>query len=331
MRASGPVAYGRWLLRLVATDLRALQPAIRWVGTALLIVWFAWLTYDRITYFVSRGYPVGIDATIYYRGVVAWLRGGDPWDAAVVLNGWPYHYAGSPVTTILMAPAGLVGELAFTRIFVIATWASAVWTLRRLNLPLWWLLFPPMAEALFSGNPQIVVLALLLAGHPVASAIATGLKVYAFIPLLGEGRWRHVWAGIGLIGATAVVASGLWVEYISRIGFISHRLMEESTGGASAFYDPELLAVTVLALVVLMIRDRRTAGWLAAPAVWPSSQFHYATMALPVMSPFLAVFLALPTHRAAPIAIVLEVVRRLVQPPVMHAIAKVTRQPDERG
>ena len=179
MRDSGRFARARWLLRLVDDDVRALLPAIRWVGTVLLIVWFAWQTYDRILYFASNGYPIGIDATIYYRGIVAWLQGGDPWNAAVVVNGWSYHYAGTPVTTVLMAPAGLVSEAAFTRLWIMATWVAAVALLRRLKLPLWWLLFPPMAEALFSANPQIVVLALLLARHPVASAVATGLKVYA--------------------------------------------------------------------------------------------------------------------------------------------------------
>lgn len=312
------------LLRFVDDDVRALLPAIRWVGTVLLIVWFAWQTYDRILYFAGNGFPIGIDATIYYRGIAAWLQGGDPWDAAVVVNGWSYHYAGTPVTTVLMAPAGLVSEAAFTRLWIMATWVAAVVLLRRLKLPLWWLLFPPMAEALFSANPQIVVLALLLARHPVASAVATGLKIYAFIPLLGEGRWRHVWAGIGLIGATAVIASDLWIDYIGKLGFISNRLMQESIRGGSAFYYPELLAVTVLALVLLALRDRRTTGWLAAPAVWPSSQFHYSTMALPVMSPFLAVFLALPATHAAPVAIVLEVGRRLIQPPLMGLIARLT-------
>ncbi|HEX2755790.1 MAG TPA: glycosyltransferase family 87 protein [Candidatus Limnocylindrales bacterium] len=328
MRDSGWFAHGRRLFRLVDEDVRALLPAIRWVGTFLLVVWFAWQTYDRVTFFTNQGFPVGIDATIYYRGVVAWLDGGDPWDAAVVVNGWSFHYAGSPVTTVLMAPAALVSEVTFTRIWVLATWASAVWTLRRLNLPLWWLLFPPIGEALFSANPQIVVLALLVANHPLASAVATGLKVYAFIPLVGEGRWRHAWAGVGLVGATAVIASDLWIDYIGKLGFISRRLMDESTKGGSAFYYPELLAVTVLALVLLALRDRRTAGWLAVPAVWPASQFHYSTMALPVMSPFLAVFLALPATHAAPIAIVLEAGRRLIQPLVMRLVASLAGPPE---
>ena len=286
----------------------------RRVGTVLLFLWFAWRTYDRISFFVDRQFPVGLDATIYYRGVLAWLEGGNPWDAAVLVNGFPYHYAGTPVTTVVMAPAALVSEEVFTLAWVVLTWVATIWTLRRLGFPLWWLLFPPIAEALFSANPQLVVLALLVANHSAASALATALKVYAFIPLLGETRWRQIAVAVAFSAATFIVAPGLWLDYFRQFGEISSRLEYESLQGLSAFYFPVLLAVTVLALLILALRDRRAAGWLAVPAVWPSSQFHYSTMALPVMSPLLAVLLAYPELRLPPVAIIAEVARRLVQP-----------------
>jgi hypothetical protein len=282
------------------------------VGTVLLAVWFAWHTYDRISFFVALRLPVGIDAMIYYRGVVAWLHGANPWDAAVVIGGSTFHYAGTPVTTVLMAPAGLLSEGAFTAVWLVLTWVAAIWTLRRLRFPLWWLLFPPMAEALFSANPQLVVLALLVANRSLASAVATGLKVYAFIPLFGEWRWRQIALAVALYAATVVIAPALWLDYLRLFGSISSRLESETQKGGSAFYFPVLLAVTAAALLLLALRDRRVAGWLAVPAVWPSSQFHYSTMALPVMSPLLAVFLALPIARLAPVAIIVEVGRRLV-------------------
>ncbi len=316
LRSSRP-AVTAWPARTrlqVRDGVRARMPDIRRVGTILLVAWFAWQTYERISSFVRHGFPIGIDATIYHRGVVAWLGDTNPWDAAVVVQGWSYHYAGTPVTTVLMAPAGLLDEVAFTRAWLLLTWVATVWTLRRLHLPLWWLLFPPISEALFSGNPQLIVLALLVANQPLASAVATGLKVYAFVPLAGEGRWRHIAVAVALAVATAIVAPGLWLDYFRQFGEISSRLEIETTKGASAFSYPALLVVTVAALLVLAIRDRRAAGWLAVPAVWPASQFHYSTMALPVMTPFLAVFLAVPIPQAAPVVIILEVVRRLVTP-----------------
>ncbi len=220
----------------------------RRVGTVLLFAWFAWHTYDRISFFVDRQFPVGLDATIYYRGIVAWLSGLNPWDAAVEVGGFAYHYAGSPVTTVIMAPAALVSEEVFTFGWVVLTWGATIWTLRRLGFPLWWLLFPPIAEALFSANPQLVVLALLVANHWVASAVATALKVYAFIPLFGEARWRQIAVAVAFSAATFIVAPGLWFDYFRQFGAISSRLEYESLQGLSAFYFPVLLAVTVVAL-----------------------------------------------------------------------------------
>lgn len=295
-------------------------PLARRVGSILLALWFAWHTYARISFFVDRDFPVGLDAMIYYRGVTAWMSGGDPWDAAVSVGGSAYHYAGTPVTTVIMAPAALLSEEAFTAGWLVLTLVATIWTLRRLGFPLWWLLFPPIAEALFSANPQLVVLALLVANHAAASAVATALKVYAFIPLFGESRWRQITIAVALNAATIPIAPGLWVDYLRQFGYISTRLESESLQGLSAFYFPALLAVTVLALLILAVRDRRAAGWLAVPAVWPASQFHYSTMALPVMSPLLAVLLAVPMLRQPPVVIVLEVVRRLVAPWVVRRL-----------
>lgn len=313
-RFSGPAPFGSQARFQVQQGVRRWAPVARRVGTVLLVMWFAWHTYHRITFFLDARFPVGIDATIYYRGVVAWLNGGNPWDAAVVVGGSSYHYAGTPVTTVLMAPAGLLSEGAFTLAWFGLTWVATVWTLRRLRFPLWWLLFPPIAEALFSANPQLVVLALLVANRSVASALATGLKVYAFIPLVGEGRWRQIALAVAFNAVTVVIAPSLWLDYLRLFGSISSRIAYESLQGLSAFYFPVLLAVTALALLILALRDRRAAGWLAVPAVWPASQFHYSTMALPVMSPLLAVLLAVPMLRLPPVVIILEVGRRLVQP-----------------
>ncbi len=291
-----------------------LAVGLRWAWPPILLAWFAWQSYQRISYFVGHDFPFGIDARIYYRGVLAWLHGGNPWDAAVTVAGSAYHYAGSPVTTVILAPAGLLSEDVFTAAWLGLTWAAAAWTLRRLSLPIWWLLFPPISEALFSANPQLIVLALLLADRGWLAAIATALKVYAFIPLFGQGRWRTIALAVGLNGLTILVAPALWLNYIAQFGSISDRLEYESIQGFSAFYFPELLAVTVVALILLALRDRAAAGWLAVPAAWPASQLHYSTMALPVMSPLLAFFLAVPILRLPPEIILVDIVRRLVAP-----------------
>lgn len=287
-----------------------------------LAAWFAWQSYQRISFFVVRDFPLGLDARIYYRGVTTWLAGGDPWTASVFAGGATYNYAGTPVTTVVMAPVAVLSEDAFTALWLGATWVAAFWTLRRLHLPVWWILFPPITEALFSANPQLVVLALLLVDGSIASAFATALKVYAFIPLAGERRWRQIAVAAAFSAATILIAPRLWVDYFRQFGSISERLQYQSIEGFSAFYFPALLVVALVALILLARTDSRAAGWLAVPAVWPSSQLHYTTMALPVMTPIMGFFLAVPILRLPPFVITLEICRRLV-------VARI-EQPTER-
>src|SRR5664279_2176396 len=218
-----------------------LTKGVRLAWPIFLCAWFAWQTYQRISFFVVRNFPLGIDARIYYRGVVAWLQGGNPWDAAVVVGNSSYHYAGSPVTTVLLAPAALLSEDAFTGAWLILTWVAAAWILRRVHLPIWWLLFPPISEALFSANPQLIVLALILADRSWLAAVATALKVYAFVPLAGEGRWRAIGLAVVVNGSTILIAPGLWARYLNLLPMISGRIEAESGQGFSAFYFPVFL------------------------------------------------------------------------------------------
>ena len=307
-----------------AALLKRLAP-LRRLWTPLLIVWFVANTYARLSRFLRDEVPVGQDARIYYRAVSNWLAGVDPWSADVVFNGHTFSYAGTPATVVLMAPAALISEDFFTALLLAVSVVAAVWVVRRLGLPAWWLLFPPIVEILYSGNPHMVVFAALLAGGSVASVVASslgiGLKVYALVPVLGEGRVRRAVAGLALTAATFLVAPNLWLTYLQEFGAISARLADESDNGFSAFYYPLLLVPVGLLLILLAVRDRRTAGWLAVPALWPASEFHYSTFALPVMSPLLAVLLAFPGQQVPPIAIGLEAARRLVAPRVTRWVA----------
>ena len=71
----------------------------------------------------------------------------------------------------------------------------------------------------------------------------------------------------------------------------------EAHGGLSAWAQPwPLLLATAAALVVIAWHDRRAAGWLAVPALWPASEYHYATMILPITTPLLAFAMATPWY-----------------------------------
>ncbi len=301
--AAAPGAYPP--VRMVTMSGRGVERMRRVAENVLLPVWFAILGPGYLALVIGPG-ALGVDARIYYRGVAAWLAGGDPWSAVasydVSYGTNYYHYAGLPTTTVLMAPATLLPEAAFVGAWLLLGAASAIFIVRRLGLPIWWLMFPPLLEGTWSGNPGIVLMALLVASHPILDGIAVGLKVYALVPLVLLGRIRGVVVGLAVVAVSVLVAPGLWSAYIDRFGEISARLASESAGGYSAWGTPLLIPVAGL-LGVLALLDRKTAAWLVVPALWPSSELHYSVLALPVASPLLAALLAVPTHGILPVAI----------------------------
>ena len=320
-------AIGAGIVWLVAVRGQVGEERLRLLGQIALAAWFILQSYQRIARLLKDEVPLGQDIQIYYRAVQEWLAGGDPWSASVAVNPHAiFHYAGSPATTVLLAPSALFSEGQFTALWLVLSALSAVAIVRWLKLPIWWLLFPPTVEALYSGNPQLVVLMLLLAGAGrsgvAADTIAVTLKVYAIVPLLAERRPRRIVYALGLTLATVVVAPWLWTEYLTQFGAISARLERESAGGFSAFYHPVLLVPTAIAIILLWRRDRKAAGWLAVPALWPSSEFHYSTFAQPVMTPFLAVLLSVYAQQGlVPVAIMLDVFWRFAAEPVRTRLA----------
>jgi hypothetical protein len=299
---------------------------LRRLWTPLLIAWFAGQTYGRLSTFVRNQVPLGLDARIYYRAVQNWLAGIDPWRADVVFNRHTFSFAGTPATVVVLAPAALISENAFVVVSLVSSALAATLIVRWLRLPAWWLLFPPLTEVLYSGNPQLVVLLLLLvsgrAASGVASAVSVGLKIYAAVPLAGLARYRDVVLGLGLTALTVIVAPHLWVTYVREFGTISARLDHESANGFSAFSYPLLLVPVVVLLLILARTDRPRAGWLAVPAVWPASEFHYSTFAMPVMSPLLAFLLAIPSQQLPPVAIALDISWRLGSGPLRRRLAQ---------
>ena len=135
------------------------------------------------------------------------------------------------------------------------------------------------------GNPQIVCLAVLVAGSDWLASLAIPFKAYAGLPLLGELRWRPVAILAGACVLSLAAWPDLWLTYLREFAAVSERLAAQSFGGFSATRDPRLFVITLAALAALALVDRRAAGWLAVPGVWPDSQFFYSEFALPVISP----------------------------------------------
>jgi hypothetical protein len=232
----------------------------------------------------------------------------NPWDVSVQHSGLVFHYYALPTAVIALAPFTLAPESAFVPFWIGLQAAAAFFVVRRLRLPWWWLSFPPLVKGVLVGNPSLLVLAVALASHPVLTALGPILKVYVGLPLLAERRWKAIAVGIAFAGATVLVAPTLWADFLAGAATRNDRLMIEANGGYSGFRDPLLFAGAGLALLVIARRDLRVAGWLAPIALWPGSQFHWSTLAMPVMTLPMAYMLALPAHGLPPVAVMVYAV-----------------------
>lgn len=268
----------------------------RLVSVALITV-FALVSIERLAVTVAHGW-LWIDFSIYREAAIAMLAGRDPY--AVTVQG--FSFAGTPPALLAFVPATLlpapVGIAVYIAVFV-AAWVAAV---RFLRLPIWWLMFPPVVEALTILNPDAMLVVLLIGGSS-AAGVAVMLKSYAAVPLILQGRWKALVVGAFLSALTLP----LWIQYLQRAGTINAALAQQSDGGLSAW--GQWLAIpTVIALLALRGRG---ASWLVVPALWPYSQFHYAAIAVPYArkSALMAFLLSFANPLLPAIAVILEAIR----------------------
>jgi hypothetical protein len=241
---------------------------------------------------IMRPEALGVDARHYQRATTEWLAGGNPW--AVTEAGIPY--AAGPHTLLFYVPTSLLPLSVSVAFWMLLGAAATVWLVRRLDVPLWWVLFPPLLHAAWNGNPQSIALALLVAGGAATASIAVLLKTYAGIPLIG--RWRDlVIAGIVLVVTLPLVP---WQLYLDQgLGVGSHL---QTAWNGSAWRLPILIPFVLVGLWALR---RRGAEWYAVPAIFPATQFYYVAMATPavVKRPLVAAALALPMVLMAPVVV----------------------------
>ncbi len=251
--------------------------------------------------FSHRAFQLGNDAHIYYRGAVAWLHAADPWSA--VYHG--LHYTAPPWALPILAPFTVLSEAQFVGVWIALDAVAAAYIVRRSGLSWAWLLFPPLVHGTLNGNPAIVALALLLAG---AGPVGVMLRPQIGYALLGERRWRALTAtavlGIGLIAILPVRT------FLAELPAISARYAVES-GGGSTGGTSIALAVGIVSVLALATVDLREAGWLATIVAVPINGWYAGAAALPLVSPILAVGLALPIVRLPTVTIVAYVAMRL--------------------
>ena len=257
-----------------------------------LVVEFTVITFT--TYIPGQLGSIGVDSATYWDAANRWIGGHDPY-----ANLGGLVFAAPPPTLLALAPFALLPLEAFQVAELVASVAAVLFLLRRLRLPYWYVLFPPVVEALLTGNPNILVVTLLVLGTPMADAAATFLKLYALVPTALLGRVRSVAAIALLLVVTAPFLP--WSSYAAHAVELVNVLNVQSSGGRSAFAFPLLIPLVVAALFVI---GRRRAAWLAVPALWPATQVHYSVLALPATNRLLTAILALPVP-GAPVAAVL--------------------------
>ena len=262
-----------------------------WARRWYLPAWFAANAALLALRLIGTKASFGFDARLYRLAAEAWVAGGDPWAPTLYWDDLnpAIAYAGPPPTLIPFIALSWIPTDVFVLLFVLASASVAMWTLRRLGLPIWWMLFPPLIEGIWVGNLNVFVIALLVAGGSVAGGIATVLKVYAAIPLVLLGQWRPLAVAGALVLASAPFLP--WPQFVLHYPRISASLAEQAWAGQeTVFMSPLVTAGAAMALALL---GRQRAAWLAVPVLWPATQFHYAVIALPALAPPLAFFAAM--------------------------------------
>lgn len=261
------------------------------VSPLILPLWFGAICVVMVYNYGTARFLL-LDIAVYREAAQAALSGGDPWRASV--SG--LTFAGPPPTLLLFVPLAFVSIEVATVVMTGVLAAAAVWSIRRLGLPLWWILFPPVFESLIVGNPDVLVLALLLARGPVAGLAAVA-KVYAVIPLLAQRRWGALLLG----AAVSALTLPLWPAFLASIDTVAGSLDAQSEGVSA--WGTWWMVPAVAALWALR---RRGAEWLVVPAIWPHTQTHYGALSLPVMRhyPLAAAIIGLGTPLAPAIAVI---------------------------
>ena len=274
----------------------------------LLASWFVVISVMRVSV-ISAAAP-GFDAKLYRTATLTWLQGGDPWS---VYSG-AIRFAAPPPSLLAMLPFAVVPETVAVVAMIGLGVVGTAWALRRLGMPLWWLAFPPFIDGLYNGNPQVLLIPLLVAG---LAPIAALVKIYAIpVPLL-RGEWKAVAAAAIVLLVTVPILP--WAAYLAQFSSLSATLSEQSDGGMSALAIPVLIPVAVIALVLM---GRRRAAWWVVPVLWPSTQWYYTSLAMPATTLLAGFVVAVPVPFAATLGAVIvaaEVVWRARRAPPTDA------------
>jgi hypothetical protein len=300
-------------------------------GTSWLLAgWFAVISAAFVFGPAVLGNPLwfGWDAVVYTHAAQALISGGNPW----ATEAFGIHFAAPPTGLLPFLPFVVLPDSLVAAAWIAIGLGSSVYAVRRLSLPLWWLLFPPLVMGIAAGSSAPLVLALIVkAGfadrlfrvvreEPATAEDSTEAEPFRVIATDADrGPWNLREAGAAaaailirpyaalpalllrrwralIVAAVATVATApflAWPAFFDNLPAIQRALSNQANGGLSAAFSPYLILLAVVGLFAL---GRRRAAWLIVPALWPASQLYYASLALPVLAemPIVALAIASP-------------------------------------
>jgi hypothetical protein len=205
---------------------------------------------------LAIGLPFGWDAVVYTHAAAALVGGTDPW-----LTRWSNISFGAPPPSLIpYVPFIWLPDAAIATLWIGISALSAIYIIRRLRLPWFWLMFPPITLGVAGGSGAVLCVALLVRGGVVGEAFAVATRVYAVIPLVVRARWRSMAWSIAVLVVTAPFLG--WPTYVAARDRVA-AMFEGQTANLSSFAAVWLIPVAVVCLVLL---GRARAAWLAVPA-----------------------------------------------------------------
>jgi hypothetical protein len=192
------------------------------------------------------------------------------------LSNYPYLYP--PLTLPLVAGLAFLPGIIVDWGWLAASFAVALWSLRRFGLSWPWALaalaWPPFLQGLYVGNIAVLLLGLFAAAPWVERgaglAVAPVFKVYSGVAtlwLVRERRWRELVVGVAFVAFVALitlplVGIGSWADWLD--GLRTYRQSELALpnylyGFGLPRYIPEIAWIAVafvVAMVALQARGR---------------------------------------------------------------------------
>jgi len=232
--------------------------------------------------FPSLVYPglIGSHAVLYTNAALAMVQGSDPWTVG------PPIFAGPPTMPLTFLPFVGAPDLIVRASWIAIDIVIAVWAIRRLRLPAYWLAFPPLVQSIVLGHPEVLLFGLLV-GPPLLSGLAILVKPYAVFPLLAERRWQALALGVAAVLVTIPLLP--WPKFFVEFPEIVVTIVRQNNGDAAG--DPIAIVIGVVALLSLGLRR---ALWLSVPVLWPFAQPNYKVMTVPALTPMVALAWAIP-------------------------------------